>query len=431
MNQNYFDITSERWSQWWSNEAFLLSNLGELLIVVLLFFIARSLTPFMRGACNWLRAELGDPSWVDRILQGLVDNAAIVSWLGLQWLSYLLARKMLPDGVVLHSAICLLAAWIAILLSSRIIARRSLRFLTVLIVVLVAGLNIAGLWDKAFAVLDAADLHIAGIRISIVAVAKGLALFWLLLGAALIGARAIERQIGSSERLSPSLKVLLGHVSKISLVVVAAAVSLGAIGVDLTAFHVFTGALGVGVGLGLQKVVGNVFSGAMLLLDHSVKPGDVIAVEDTYGWINFMGARYVSVITTDGTEHLIPNETLITTRVENWSYSHDKVRFKVPIGISYKSDPEQAIGCILEAAAEVARILQDPKPDVLIHGFGDSSVDLEARFWIDDPRNGVENVKSDLLMKVWYKFQDAGIEIPFPQRDLHIRSNEANLTAAP
>ena len=213
------------------------------------------------------------------------------------------------------------------------------------------------------------------------------------------------------------------------MITLAVVVSLASVGVDLTAFAVFTGALGVGIGFGLQKVVANLISGILLLVDRSIKPGDVIAVEQTYGWVNFMGARYVSVITRDGTEHLIPNETLITNHVENWSYSDDLLRLRIPIGVSYKSDLRKAMALIIEAAASVERVLDQPAPVCLVTGFGDSSVDLEARLWIKDPRNGVSNVKSEILLQVWDRFQSEGIEIPFPQRDLHLKTAQ-DLAAA-
>jgi small-conductance mechanosensitive channel len=145
-------------------------------------------------------------------------------------------------------------------------------------------------------------------------------------------------------------------------------------------------------------------------------------VGETFGWINHLSARYVSVITRDGIEHLIPNEVLITERVENWSYSDNLVRLKLPIGISYKADVRLAMALCVEAAKTTPRILENPEPRCLLKGFGDSSVDLELRVWIDDPPNGRSNVLSDVLLGVWDRFHEQGVEIPFPQRDLHLRS---------
>ena len=181
------------------------------------------------------------------------------------------------------------------------------------------------------------------------------------------------------------------------------------------------GAIGVGIGFGLQKVVSNLVSGLILLLDRSIKPGDVIEIDGTYGWINSLRARYASVITRDGKEHLIPNEDLITSKVVNWSFSDKNVRVRVPIGISYEADPRQAVDLCLDAARSAPRVLNDPEPRCLVMGFGDNSVNLQLRFWIDDPSNGVGNIRSKVLLAVWDRFQEEGIEIPFPQRDVRVR----------
>ena len=194
------------------------------------------------------------------------------------------------------------------------------------------------------------------------------------------------------------------------------------LGLDLTVFALFSGALGLGLGFGLQKVFANLVSGFIILADKSIKPGDVIQLGDKYGWINFLGSRYVSVITRDGTEHLIPNENLITGEVINWSYSQNLVRLKVPVGVAYGSDLEKARELMLAAAADTLRVLKDPKPACLLTGFGDNAVNLEVRVWINDPQNGLGSVKSDLLWGIWQRFRDHGIEMPYPQRDVHLKS---------
>ena len=189
---------------------------------------------------------------------------------------------------------------------------------------------------------------------------------------------------------------------------------------------VFSGAIGLGIGFGLQKVFSNLISGVILLWDRSVKPGDVIAIGETYGWINALSARYVSVITRDGIEHLIPNEELISQRVENWSFSNRLVRLRVAIGVAYQTDVKRAIELIMEAASEVDRVLSDPTPACHLTDFGDNAVNLERRIWINDPRNGLANVKSAILLGIWDKFNKFGISFPFPQRDIHIKSIEPN-----
>jgi small-conductance mechanosensitive channel len=185
---------------------------------------------------------------------------------------------------------------------------------------------------------------------------------------------------------------------------------------------VFGGALGVGVGFGLQKVTSNFVSGVILLLDRSVRPGDVISVGQTYGWVGSLGARYVSVVTRDGTEYLIPNEDVITHQVVNWSHSSDQVRLRLQVAVSYDADVRQARALCLEAAAETPRVLAQPAPVCVLLGFAASAIELELRIWISDPRNGVGNVKSDVLLLIWDKFRANGIQFPYPQRDLHLKT---------
>ena len=215
---------------------------------------------------------------------------------------------------------------------------------------------------------------------------------------------------------------LLGKILRSLLVFISFVIALSTIGLDLTSFALLGGAVGVGIGFGLQKVVSNLVSGLILLIDRSIKPGDVIEIEGTYGWINSLRARYASVITRDGKEHLIPNEDLITNRVINWSFSDRNVRVRVPVGISYDSNPRLAIELCLQAAKSTSRTLMDPEPKCLLTGFGDNSIDLELRFWIDDPSNGVGNVRSAVLLSIWDKFNENNIEIPYPQRDVRIRN---------
>ena len=221
----------------------------------------------------------------------------------------------------------------------------------------------------------------------------------------------------------------MAKVARAVLVMLAFVIALNVAGVDLTAFAIFSGALGVGLGFGLQKVVSNLISGIILLLDRSIKPGDVIALDETYGTINALHARYASVITRDGTEYLIPNEDLITQRVENWTHSNSDVRLKIPIGISYSSDVRRAMELCLEAAAVTKRILERPEPKCLLIGFGDSAVDLELRIWIGDPTNGVRNVRSEVLLGIWDRFHEHGIEFPFPQHDVHVRTMPQSLAS--
>lgn len=401
-------------------------QVGALLIAALAaWFVA----PYLKGGVARFRARFVDEGLISRTLGEIEEQSFPITWLLILWVVQVLAQGTPWGGDVIQIAVSLLAAWVAVQFISLLIRnRRTARFLGVIVWIL-AALNILDLLEPTIRLLDSAAIELGGFRLSVIVVLKGVILFGILLWIALVLSSTIERRMEASEVLNPSVRVLTNQFAKIILVSLAVLVALASVGVDLTALAVFTGALGVGAGFGLQKVVANLFSGVMLLLDRSIKPGDVIAVGGTYGWVNFMGARYLSLITRDGTEHLIPNENLITTAVENWSYSNEFLRLKIPIGVSYKSDLRKAIELVLEAASEVERVLSEPETRCLVKGFGDSSVDLEARIWINDPRNGVSNVKSEVLLKVWDKFHENGIEIPFPQRDLHFKSGLEGFTA--
>jgi small-conductance mechanosensitive channel len=280
------------------------------------------------------------------------------------------------------------------------------------------------LFNSGIDLLEKISFSIGSFRVSAGGILAGIVAFVMTLWVSMALARIIEVRVKSVPKLTPSLQVLISKMIRILFIFIACITAISSMGVNLSALTALGGAIGLGLGFGLQKVVSNFVSGIILLLDNSIKPGDVVEIDGTYGWINNLRARYASVITRDGTEHLIPNEDLITQKVINWSFTDNLIRSKVPIGVSYGSDPHLCIKLVIEAALKVDRVLKNPSPICLLRGFGDSSVDLELRFWILDPSNGLANVQSKILLNVWDIFKENGIEIPFPQRDLHIRSSE-------
>ncbi|NNE90586.1 MAG: mechanosensitive ion channel [Verrucomicrobiales bacterium] len=290
---------------------------------------------------------------------------------------------------------------------------------------LIAALHILGLLDDVSAFLDERSLELGEVEISILDVVKGFIGFFFFIWVAGLISKFVASRINTVEEMNASMKVLIAKVVRVSLYVLAVLMTLGVMGVNLTALTVFGGALGLGLGFGLQKVVSNLVSGIIILLDKSIEPGDVIEIEGTYGWINSLNLRYASVITRDNKEHLIPNENLITNPVINWSYSSELVRIRAPIGISYDSDIRKAMEIAEACAGETERVVSDPAPRCNLMGFGDSSIDLELRFWISDPTNGVGQVRSLVLLKVWDHFKEADIRFPFPQRVVHLRNADA------
>lgn len=326
---------------------------------------------------------------------------------------------------LLHTAATLLALWLVMRLASNAINNPDLARLVTGIAWAIAALSIAGLLDPVLKLLDAAAITMGSTRISALIVLTGILTLVAFVWGALFISRIFEHSLSHVPTLTPSAQVLLGKLFKIIFITVAVLMAIASTGIDLTALAVFGGAIGVGIGFGLQKVVSNLISGVILLLDSSIKPGDVVEVGGTYGRINKLAARYTSVIARDGRELLIPNEDMITQPVINWTYSDSQVRRALPVGVSYHADIARAMELILEAAAETDRVLKFPPSNCLIKGFGDNSVDLELRMWIEDPQNGVANVASNVYKKIWEKFQKEKIEIPFPQRDLHIVSAPA------
>ncbi len=416
-----FHGTVAKGEAWLLRNVFVFSTLLQLVLVGFAFVFATIATPRVQA---WLtrvgrfrRIEKGG----QRIVRIVKPLTLPVIWLIIQWLSVLTAVQAGYPHHLIQTTVSLLTAWVIIRLASQLVRDPTWSRAIAMTAWTVAALNILGLLDEAVALLDGIALQLGGLRISALLVLKGVLSLAILLWLAMASSRILERRISQLPNLTPSIRVLFSKLLKIVLVAIAVIGALRSVGIDLTAFAVLSGAIGVGIGFGLQKAVSNLISGVMLLLDKSIKPGDVIAVAGTYGWVESLGARYVSVVTRDGVEHLIPNEDFITQGVENWSFSNNAVRLRIPIAVSYSADVRLAMDLCLESAAEVPRINAHPRPVCLLRGFGDSSVDLELRLWINDPQNGVSNVKSDVLLMIWDKFRENEIEIPFPQRDLHLK----------
>ena len=276
--------------------------------------------------------------------------------------------------------------------------------------------------------LDSMAVSLGEMRLSLWDVAFASAIVLLVFFGAWLATKALHAIVTRATRLDETQRLLSEKIITIIVWAGAFFVGIDLLGIDLTALAVFSGAFGLAIGFGLQKTFGNLIAGIILLMDKSIKPGDVIAVADTagqstFGQIRKIGIRAVSITTRDQREYLIPNENLMINQVENWSYSSKNVRIQVPVGISYSCDIKLAETLMLEAAKSVDRIRKTPPPTVWLDNYGDSSVNFIIHCWISDPEDGVGNVKSEVLKKLWDKFQENEIEIPFPQRDLNIRGN--------
>lgn len=274
---------------------------------------------------------------------------------------------------------------------------------------------------KLTGALDSLAFTIGSRRLSLLIVIQiGAALLALYLVVRLV-IRSIGHSIRHASGLDPTQQLLAQKLAAIAVVAIAFFLAIDLAGIDLTALAVFSGALGLAVGFGLQKTFGNLIAGIILLMDRSIKPGDVISVGDTFGSVNKIGVRAVSIVTRDGKEYLIPNELLMTQEVVNWSYSTREVRISIPIGIAYDCDVKLAQKLMIEAARASPRVLDSPKPNVWMTAFGESSIDHEIRVWIADPEAGLGPVRSDILNRVWELFRENNVQVPYPQRDLRIK----------
>jgi len=412
-------LASAAW-HWFLTNVFVVGNLVQLLVVTVAFAVAGALA---KPLATWLGTLRTPVMTLRRALQVIAAMARPLLWFVFLWAVILFAAGAHWPHRVLNISISLLTAWVVIRLVSSFAAESVWTRLIAWGVWTIAALNILDLLDVTIAVLDAPSFTIGALTISPYRVIKAMTALALLLWAATYFGSLMDTRINTSASLSPSLKVLISKLLKFTLIGIAILIALHAMGIG-SSLTVFSGAIGLGIGFGMQRVFANLVSGVILLLDKSIKPGDVIAVKDTYGWVNTLGGRYVSVITRDGTEHLIPNELLITEYVENWTHTDNNVRLKIPVHVHYKSDVRMAIELCVEAARETRRVLDQPAPTCLLREFAESAFKLEIRIWINDPTNGVSNVRSDVMLKVWEKFCAHGIEIPYPQRDLHVVQNE-------
>ena len=363
--------------------------------------------PFLRLLARLLLANVGTIIFVVVVM---VVHRAMMS---LTWPS---------RSYFLGVASSLATAWVVIALVAGFIRNPFVYRLVAVSAWAIAALSILDLLQPTMAALDSVGIVIGGLRVTPLLMIKTSVLLGVTLWAANTASDFLDRRVRSSADLTPSIQVLIGKLIRLLLITFAILIVLSTVGIDLSALAFFSGAVGVGLGFGLQKIVSNLVSGIILLADKSIKPGDVISVGDSFGWVDSMGARYTSVVTRDGREFLIPNEDFVTQRVINWSYSNEEVRLDVDFGVSYGSDPHQVRRLALEAALSVDRVLKQPQPVCHLLAFGNSSIDFKLRIWIRDPVDGITNVRGQVMLALWDVFKREGIEIPFPQRDINMRT---------
>lgn len=399
----------------------------ELWISALVILIAYTLGWISRKIIKPRLAEKIDTLNVsfrtNRILKNLTKLSMHIIALIIMGIGFFGLESMDADAntLILTAAIKLTTAWIFIRFFAQIITNSFVRQIVGMFAWIVAALSILNVTSEARAGLDAIGMDFGDFRLSLLTIVKFGIAFFVLLTVTRIIVNLAERNLSNATDLSPSARVLIIKITKVTLIALAILIGVTASGIDLSALAIFGGALGLGIGFGLQKVISNLFSGMLLLIDKSIKPGDVLELpgsEGAYGWVGQLGARYVSIITRDNKEYLIPNEDFITQPVINWSYTDRKIRVETKFGVDYNSDPHQVKALATEVTATVKRVVADPKPVCHLVEFGDSSLNFVLRYWIEDAENGVTNTKGDVMLALWDAFKEHDIQIPFPHRVL-------------
>ena len=333
------------------------------------------------------------------------------------------------SSAFIDASCSLLTAWIVIRLVTLVIRSPFWSQVAFYIVWPLAALDAFGLLDNVLRQLDAFSFQIGTNDLgqpemfSALDGVRTLVIFGALFWVANFVNQFLKKRLSTVDELTPSLQALLAKILDILVPIIALLIALQVVGFNLATLTIFGGAVGLGIGLGLQRTISNFFAGFTLIADKSIKPGDVIEVGETFGWVTQMNTRYVSVRTRDGTEHLVPNDRFIEDGVINWSHADKVVRLHVQFGVSYATRDLRGIKKMAEEeAVKMDRVLKTPSPTCNLVEFGDSAVNFDLRFWINDPANGITNVKSTVMLMIWERLHDMDIEIPFPQRDLHIKS---------
>ncbi|MBS1302393.1 mechanosensitive ion channel [Loktanella sp. SALINAS62] len=405
--------------------------LYQILIALVIFIVAHVahtiLAPRLRA---WIKTREDWPLWRIRWMLVVHKRLRGILFVALIWTTILIMQEITWNSrsYLLQIVGNLALAWLLVAFTTRVIANPLMRGIVRYTLWAWITLRILGLTDEFAALLDSLAFHVGDVRFSLLIVVQAI----LIIGLLWVGARFLSRmvtgRIHGNADISPSMQVLAVKAMQILLYGAAVFVGLKAIGIDLTGLAVLSGAIGVGLGFGLQKVVSNLVSGVIILLDKSIKPGDVISLGETFGWINSLGARYVSITTRDGKEYLIPNEDLITGQVVNWSHSNDFVRLDIYFGTAYNDNPHDVRRIAIAAAQSVDRVLSTRPAVCHIVGFGDSSVDYILRFWISDPTGGLTNIRGNVYLALWDAFKEHDISIPFPQREVKVLDGSTLVT---
>jgi small-conductance mechanosensitive channel len=435
------DVTASLFSQLTSAEL-----LSEFVAIVIATGVAFGAAHAARSWYAKVESRVVAGSWQSRMLEGAVIIlpffVALMLLLGARGIAASLKMHTDVLDVALQLVSALLLVRLGVYLLRLLVGPRSWirtwESRIALVLWLAISFELLGWFDKIESTLDSFDLLPGKATFSLWALLKAIVIVTGFVVITSVIARTIERRVMSIEALALSTRIGISKFSYFFLVGLGILLGVNAAGVDLTALTVLTGAIGLGLGFGLQAIASNFVSGFVLLMDKSIKPGDVISFTqhtgtstENFGWVQELRGRYVVVRDRDGVETLVPNQNLITNSVINWSYSDQRVRLRLPVMVSYHDDPERALELLVKAAQDHPRILRDPGPVSRLMSFEDYGMRCEARFWIRDPMNGVNNVRSDVNRAIFRLFREAGITIPVSQHEIRVMEPGAVVRQAP
>ncbi len=410
-----------------SAEAYLVSpwfymQAGIILVAAGLSLAAAS---FLRARVDPASLAMGLPAPLRVLIRVLMNRAGTIIFALLISITraVIVQAEVMRHGYLLSTAASLATAWVIIRLATGLIRNEFVVRAVSVTAWIVAALSIVGKLDDVAAALDSVAVPLGALRVTPllvlkVAVSLGIAL-WLV---GILG-NFLESRITRSRDLTPSVQVLLVKMVRLLLMVGAFAVVMSAAGIDLSAFALFSGAIGVGLGFGLQKIVANFISGVILLADKSVKPGDLITIGDSSGKISAMNTRYISVAAGDGREILIPNEDLVTQRVVNWTYTNKNMLVKVNFATNYDADPNVVCKLAIDIAGKTASVASFKPPNCLLVEFAETCMKFTLTFWVADLDVGADNVRSEVMLKLWDAFKRENIRVPYPVREIRVRGN--------
>jgi len=341
-----------------------------------------------------------------------------------------IAYVELPSHHLLVIAAKIAWAWLFVRFFTAFVVKKKVSRLLTLLIYSFMILEIFGVLAPFSRFLDSFFFRVQDVKISLLNILQGtlIALILILLSNFIL--TFLENNLPTRSHLSPRQQILMLKVAKMVSYLVITIIVLDTIGLDFYLISIFSGAFGLGLGFGLQRVVANIFAGFVILMDKSIRPGDVLETDGVFGFVQSLHGRHIALTTRDGKSHLIPNEHLISEKIINWSFGHPNVRLKISVGISYSSDLHLAMELMEQAARQHPRVLPNPQPVTRLLSFGDSAINLQVRFWIQDPQNGVTNICSDIQLAIWEAFLAHGITIPFPQREVHLYEKEGGAAAS-